>query len=574
MKRNTTRILIYCILFCIVLVFVILIKSINFNKVHLSESEKLAISNYYFRAYSGDTGGLLPNITFLKFKYQKMFIKVFLNGSRLCSYESLEYPNLKNNLSEEILEAIRTCSKIKERRKDMNNVILVFEFLYNKQRVLFYYKNIKIGLSGISIINGRKSAYFSASTPIENRYQNIELLLGMLCKKANLEKGCYKNLMTQVYTYESLSFKSSLNKTPINLYRDRVLLDISTIDNQKIYSSIALAKSWYLNNINKTGFLEYMYYPSSDIYYLNKNHVRVLASIWALSELRLFFRNDSFDFSINKTLNYYLGLSKEKLNFTYININKDTKLAYNAFLILALINFEKFPKRDELLRKLANGILSTQENDGSFNSYFESDADTGQDYYPGEAMLALMKLYRITKEERYLKSIEKAFLYYRQYWRNKKNSALIPWHTMTYLLLYNETKDPELIRFIFEMNDWLIPHYQITKSDYPDEIGGLPRNEPKCSTSSYLEGLNDAYLAARIVQDKKHVEKYGKAIRIGTRFILQTQFTEEDIFYVRNKNRSLGGFSQSLTDNYIRIDFVQHALFALMKTYENKIFGN
>jgi hypothetical protein len=166
-----------------------------------------------------------------------------------------------------------------------------------------------------------------------------------------------------------------------------------------------------------------------------------------------------------------------------------------------------------LLTLLGKGIISLQNIDGSFNTYFVSDRNTGVDYYPGEAMLALIKLYNKTRERTYLDAVYKAFYYYRQYWRNNKNTAFIPWHSQIYFLLYNEIKDPQIKDFVFEMNDWLINNYQIYSDAYIDEIGGFPKSNPRNSTSSYLEGIADACLLARNIDDNFHLIKYRDGIR-------------------------------------------------------------
>jgi rhamnogalacturonyl hydrolase YesR len=213
-----------------------------------------------------------------------------------------------------------------------------------------------------------------------------------------------------------------------------------------------------------------------------------------------------------------------------------------------------------------------QNDDGSYNTYFTRNTTSGQDYYPGEAMLALMKLYQSTGGDKYINSVEKAFPYYRSYWRNNKNTAFVPWHSQVYYLLYNETKDSELARFVFEINDWLIDNYQIQDDAYPDKTGGFPKQNPRNSASSYMEGINAAYSLAVAVNDQVHIDKYYNSIRIGARFILQMQFTDNNSFYLENSIRAVGGFKESLTTNDQRNDYTQHAVMALMKIYKNNIF--
>ena len=241
-------------------------------------------------------------------------------------------------------------------------------------------------------------------------------------------------------------------------------------------------------------------------------------------------------------------------------------------MILSLINLPSIIEQELMLEKFANGIISLQNKNGSFNTYFFSEKNTGIDFYPGEAMLSLIKLYQYTKNETLLQSVQNGFYHYREYWRNNKNTAFIPWHTQTYRLLYEETKNKEIADFIFEMNDWVIDNYQIKESSYIDEIGGFPRYYPSFSTSVYLEGINDAYIVAVLVNDTDHIDKYEQSIVNGTRFILQLQFTEENAFYVENQTRSIGGFKTSLTKNEIRVDNVQHSVMALLKVYKNHVF--
>jgi hypothetical protein len=121
------------------------------------------------------------------------------------------------------------------------------------------------------------------------------------------------------------------------------------------------------------------------------------------------------------------------------------------------------------------------------------------------------------------------------------------------------------------MNDWLINNYQIYSEAYVDEIGGFPKGNPRYSTSSYLEGIADAYLLARDIEDNLYINKYQNAIRLGVRFILLTQYTEDNAFYIENQKRALGGFKHSLISNTQRIDYTQHAIMALMKIYNNGI---
>ncbi len=55
-----------------------------------------------------------------------------------------------------------------------------------------------------------------------------------------------------------------------------------------------------------------------------------------------------------------------------------------------------------------------------------------------------------------LERILRSFAYYRDWHLANRNPAFVPWHTMAYELVWQETGGDELKDWIFEMNDWLL----------------------------------------------------------------------------------------------------------------------
>jgi AMMECR1 domain-containing protein len=486
--------------------------------------------------------------------YDKLFITLMYNKKIRACQSGKTDSNNSQRIKLDIKEAVVKCINDKRfggvlSEDELNDTEIVFTFLFNKKQIYGdlddLEERIELGIHAIEIENGDKKAYFKESVPITKNY-SLERTLERLCEKVNLDKNCYTDPGTKIFIYNTITFKGDRKGRIVDLYRYNTLINLDEIDNELLFKRITLAKTWFINNVDdQTKRLQYMYYPSLDEYSSTNNHVRQLATLWSIAKLKDFLQDSSFDDLIKETIDYYLDYSiKTDKNYSYIMIENKAKLAYSAFLILSL--------------------------DGSFNTYFVSERNTGIDYYPGEAMLALMKLYNKTGNKTYLDSVYKAFHYYKEYWRKNKNTAFIPWHTQVYFLLYNEVKDPEIKDFIFEINDWLVNRYQIRNDIYKDKIGGFPQNNPRNSTSSYLEGIADAYLLARNIEDNFHLIKYRKAIQLGVRFIVLTQYTENNAFYIGNQKRTLGGFRHSLISNIQRIDYTQHAIMALMKIYDYK----
>ncbi len=544
------------------------------KEILLNHTKKVFEDYFEFIDYKEEN---FPFEIFQNLIYEKVFVSVYVNNKMLISRVGDETHNI-------LVEIKSAVDKIIENKKfeliNPEGKLLNFDIeiciFHNKQIVPLInfkevQKNIKLGIHAVEIECNNRSAYYKECVAVKHNW-TLEKLLEKLSYKAELNPDCFLEPNTMLYKYETQTFRLFNNKVK-EIYRHNTLTEQSAVNPQEITRRLSLAAQWFKNNINQnTERLEYEYFPNKVAYSTSMNHVRALATIWSMAQLQNFLNNNSLSNLIETTLNYYLNYAIEGENKEYIYLevdDKGAKLCYNAFIIMTLIEYEKYSNTDELLNKLGQALLNAQTSNGSFNTVYGLDDITkGIDYYPGEIMLSLIKLYERTKDERYLEAVKKAFPFYRDYWRKNKNTAFVPWHSQTYLILYKYFKSQELSDFVFEMTDWVINNYQILNSKYPDELGGAPKRDPRNCAASWLEGINDAYSLAVQVEDIKHIKKYKESIEKGARFIMQLQFTEDNAFY-EMPERLIGGFREAINKNCIRNDFVQHSIMALMKFYKN-----
>ena len=86
------------------------------------------------------------------------------------------------------------------------------------------------------------------------------------------------------------------------------------------------------------------------------------------------------------------------------------------------------------------------------------------------------------------------------------------------------------------------------------------------STGVYLEGLIDAHQMAKAVGDSGRQEKYRRSIIRGLRSVMQLTFLDDvDLYYVHQKDKVLGGVRETVYDNEIRVDNIQHNLMGILK---------
>lgn len=332
----------------------------------------------------------------------------------------------------------------------------------------------------------------------------------------------------------------------------------------KYLRAIKLGGEWFLNNQNEN-FLYYEYYPFEKEHPAGQQTVREAASLWAIGRLSNFLGDSRYDELAQRGfLNFEVDLEYDSDNDFYYLTTINSSIAHSAFLILSLLQID-YPLKDYYLDGLARGIIFMQNENGSLNTIFGySDTSFGIDYYPGEALLSIVSMYEYTGESKYLEVVEKAFDFYSEYWRDNQNSAFIPWHTRTYYELYLITGKKKIADFIFEMNDYLVSLCSCFGNLMELEFKGI-------ESAVFVEGMNKAYQLAIEFNDKKREELYLNFIKKGTDFFLKLQVTGTAGFL---DEKAVGGFLESPTSNLQRVDNNQHALMALMDSFEQGILGD
>ncbi len=552
----------------------------------LPETAKQAMAQYGYGLLDAHFGlgprPAPPDIDLGGYGYERLYLTFYHDGRTRASQSGAAPEDAPDRVVRDIEIAVDRC--INDARfggpttaDEAPETRLVFNFLRNQIRLPGHglqalQRHIDLGIHAIRVRRGKKSAFFKDSVAT-SRNLSHKVLIERLCKKAGLPAEAYLDPRTEIVRYDSDTFRTDRAGKVTDLYRYDEPIAEDGITTPSIAERLELAGRWFLNNVNaETGLGEYEYRPSTDSYSPKSNDVRMLATAWSMAELQNFLGNQAFAGPIKSCADRYLAGKRERDGITYIEAGGKAPIALNAFVILLLLGARRDGDDGPLLAALADALVGQQQDDGAFRTYFFSDRATGVDFYPGEAMLALMLLHARTGEAAYRTAVERAFPYYRAYWRGNRNTAFVPWHSQALRELYRVDKDPDIAGFVFEMNDWLIDTHQVFDSRYPDEIGGFPPGLPRFSTGPYLEGINDAYEIAVETGDEAHAAKYRQSIRKGVRFLFQLQITERNAFYLKNPARAIGGCRKSLVRNEQRNDFTQHAVLALIKAHRNKVF--
>jgi hypothetical protein len=337
---------------------------------------------------------------------------------------------------------------------------------------------------------------------------------------------------------------------------------------------LELVYQWYEGMVNPdSGMFEYLYLPQADDFVREKSPIRDIATVWDVEVLGDFLNRHELRPLIEKSLRHYGDYLLERGEYLILDpdrLEEPSSIAHSAFMILALLHapHPSPPGRTRQIAALAHGILRQQRPNGSYKVYFHDLPDHGEELYAGEAMLALLEIYRQLPDTRYLRSVERAFSYYdAQYFQRAEVAEdmlvfFANWQSQACRLLFECTQSATIKQ---DVADYVCRmHDQIIKRGFYENVEQDPAAQVSVEVACALEGLNDTY-ALTHASDHRRAQRYQQCICTGLAYLPRLQCTYD------GTERERGGFGLTLDNRTQRIDITGHAASAFMKSIENGI---
>ena len=350
---------------------------------------------------------------------------------------------------------------------------------------------------------------------------------------------------------------------------------IADLDNAAI-----LGAEYLTRMVNQDGSFVYEYFPETDTASNDYNILRHAGTTYSMVQVYEKHKDEKLLDAIHRAFTYLINQTEE---CTYKSIKgrcvveKDNvKVGGNGLSILAMTEYQKVTGDDRYLsvaQELATWIASTQIEDGRFGVHklnvrtgVPSDFVSG--YYPGEAIFALTRLYQIDKNKKWLDVADKNATYLitirdKGVEINKLNHD----HWLLYGLNELHRSRPREI-FLEHQRKIVtaISNAQMLNVPVPDWKGAYNRPPRSTPAATRSEGLTAAYMLEKDFGSQENTEKILRTIREGIKFQLRTLIRPERAIFLKNPQRSLGGFTGTLTDYSVRIDDVQHNISAIVRT--------
>lgn len=332
--------------------------------------------------------------------------------------------------------------------------------------------------------------------------------------------------------------------------------EVSVLDADYAKTIIDNASSYLMKQLKPDGKFIYGIYPQYDEEIDNYNILRHSGTIWSLICRYRMFPDDALKEMIERAIDYMISqIIYNDDGAAYVHEKKDYefKLGGNGIAIVTLTEYMDVFQNDKYRKismDLGEGILKQQNPDnGSYWHILNDDFSKGDDfrtiYYDGECTFALVRLYSLTGEQKWLDAackaidhfIDKDYTQYRDHW-------------VAYSL-------NEVTKYVDRKEYWDFALANAT-NNY-ERIMGRARTYP-----TNLELLISSFETWQRMMDKGidtgnfNVQDLLDVISARANRQLSGYFYPELAMYMANPQRILGSFMMRDDKFRVRIDDVQH----------------
>ncbi len=248
----------------------------------------------------------------------------------------------------------------------------------------------------------------------------------------------------------------------------------------------------------------------------------------------------------------------------------ELKLGGSALLLLALMEYQEVSGDLRWLprgQSLARFLVAQQEADGHFISKISLQGkrfNFESGYYPGEAILALTRLYEADGDRRWLEVASHGanwLINVRDAGKATAELAHDHWLLMGLEALYRLQQDAAHAAHAGRIAQAIVEAQRL-EARHLDWLGSFydpPRSTPTATRAEALVAMVD--LTRITGQDSR---PFVEALMRMAAFQRRCQFDQVSAMYLQRPDLAIGGFRRSLTHYEIRIDYVQHNISALL----------
>jgi AMMECR1 domain-containing protein/orotate phosphoribosyltransferase len=312
------------------------------------------------------------------------------------------------------------------------------------------------------------------------------------------------------------------------------------------------------------------YEPFQNRLYEGVDLPRLSHAAWVLARASRVLGNDALSEASDRAMDYLLSAATDGEDGFWLEAPEHTpSVAEIAFLLLALCERDGArgahrPLAERIAATLWDCVSLPHGRVNTHRSPAES-ADEFQDYFPGQALLALGAATELRVSATNEEKLRASLSYYRHRFRHKRNFGQVSWYTQAFAKWWRITRDESFAAFVFEIVDWILTYQQERTGAF---INDHQPETPGYTTAVYLEGVGVALNLATSMADEKRRQTYTEAFVQGLRFLDRLIIQPRDATVLPASDYAIGGLRRAVHYSEVRTDFVQHALSAVLECYD------
>lgn len=322
----------------------------------------------------------------------------------------------------------------------------------------------------------------------------------------------------------------------------------------------------YLTRVQRPdGAFYFIYAPFQNYRYLGGGLPRSAHAAWVLARAADLLKRSDLRSAAERALDFHLALADAESGKMWLkSAEENASVSELAFTLLALLQLPTRQARHDLASSIARTLWSQIDIHGRMITHRDmcGISDEYQDYFPGQAMLALAHAASNEDASAISDKLQCVLRYYRHRFRYKHDFGQVSWWMQAAHRWWEVTRLDRWRDFAFEIGDWIL-QFQLEKN------GGFVTDQqsdgPGYTTALYLEGLSAGLAFARRVNDDARASKYWHACQKGFEFLRSLTIRPEHESVLPNATYAIGGLRADLMSSEIRTDFVQHSLSAALE---------
>ncbi|EKJ8908923.1 poly(glycerol-phosphate) alpha-glucosyltransferase [Listeria innocua] len=328
------------------------------------------------------------------------------------------------------------------------------------------------------------------------------------------------------------------------------------------------AGEYLAHQVNTTGEFNYGWFACFDKKIKHYNSLRHASTTYSMLEAYELTGNKAILEAATKALTYlekHFIYEKDDMAFLIESELREVKLGGSAATLLALTKYMHITGTKTYLplcRKIANAILSLQDENGKFTHVLEYPSLEVKDifriiYYDGEAVFGLLRLYEIDRDSKWLDAAAKSFNHFIQdkYWQNHD-------HWLSYCAneITKYIKDEAYYEFGLQNAFDNLPFIYERETTFPTflELTVATKEMTLRMEAEGQQALLTSY----------SLENLEKTITKRALYQLNGYFYPELAMYYKNPARIEGSFFIRHQSFRVRIDDVEHNISGYVRYYQ------